>query len=242
MMDSTNSHTVRAYGDELNQITADIARMGGLAEAQIADAVESVARRDALLAQTVITRDSRLDELQREIERKAIRLIALRQPVATDLRRTVAAMKIATDLERTGDLARNIAKRGLSLTDSEPLAPLTRSIERMGKLVAKRMKAVLDAYASSELAGAIDVWNHDDDVDEHYNALFRELLTYMMADPRTITSCAHLLFMAKNLERIGDHATNIAEMIHYEVTGDELEAVRPRQPETDPGLNEEEPR
>lgn len=242
MMDSTNSHTVRAYGDELNQITADIARMGGLAEAQIADAVESVARRDALLAQTVITRDGRLDELQREIERKAIRLIALRQPVATDLRRTVAAMKIATDLERTGDLARNIAKRGLSLTDSEPLAPLTRSIERMGKLVAKRMKAVLDAYASSELAGAIDVWNHDDDVDEHYNALFRELLTYMMADPRTITSCAHLLFMAKNLERIGDHATNIAEMIHYEVTGDELEAVRPRQPETDPGLNEEEPR
>ena len=242
MMDSTNSHTVRAYGDELNQITADIARMGGLAEAQIADAVESVARRDALLAQTVITRDGRLDELQREIARKAIRLIALRQPVATDLRRTVAAMKIATDLERTGDLARNIAKRGLSLTDSEPLAPLTRSIERMGKLVAKRMKAVLDAYASSELAGAIDVWNHDDDVDEHYNALFRELLTYMMADPRTITSCAHLLFMAKNLERIGDHATNIAEMIHYEVTGDELEAVRPRQPETDPGLNEEEPR
>ena len=242
MMDSTNSHTVRAYGDELNQITADIARMGGLAEAQIADAVESVARRDALLAQTVITRDGRLDELQREIERKAIRLIALRQPVATDLRRTVAAMKIATDLERTGDLARNIAKRGLSLTDSEPLAPLTRSIERMGKLVAKRMKAVLDAYASSELAGAIDVWNHDDDVDEHYNALFRELLTYMMADPRTITSCAHLLFMAKNLERIGDHATNIAEVIHYEVTGDELEAVRPRQPETDPGLNEEEPR
>ena len=242
MMDSTNSHTVRAYGDELNQITADIARMGGLAEAQIADAVESVARRDALLAQTVITRDGRLDELQREIERKAIRLIALRQPVATDLRRTVAAMKIATDLERTGDLARNIAKRGLSLTDSEPLAPLTRSIERMGKLVAKRMKAVLDAYASSELAGAIDVWNHDDDVDEHYNALFRELLTYMMADPRTITSCAHLLFMAKNLERIGDHATNIAEKIHSEVTGDELEAVRPRQPETDPGLNEEEPR
>ena len=242
MMDSTNSHPVRAYGDELNQITADIARMGGLAEAQIADAVESVARRDALLAQTVITRDGRLDELQREIERKAIRLIALRQPVATDLRRTVAAMKIATDLERTGDLARNIAKRGLSLTDSEPLAPLTRSIERMGKLVAKRMKAVLDAYASSELAGAIDVWNHDDDVDEHYNALFRELLTYMMADPRTITSCAHLLFMAKNLERIGDHATNIAEVIHYEVTGDELEAVRPRQPETDPGLNEEEPR
>ncbi len=242
MMDSTNQHTVRAYGDELNQITADIARMGGLAEAQVADAVDSVVRRDVALAQTVISRDARLDELQREVERKAIRLIALRQPVATDLRRTVAAMKIATDLERTGDLARNIAKRGLSLADSEPLAPLTRSIERMGKLVAKRMKAVLDAYAAAEVASAIDVWNHDDDVDEHYNALFRELLTYMMADPRTISSCAHLLFMAKNLERIGDHATNIAEMIHYEVTGGELEAARPRLQESDDTFTDEDPR
>lgn len=239
MMDSTNQHTVRAYGDELNQITADIARMGGLAEAQIADAIDSVARRDIALAQTVIARDARLDELQREIERKAIRIIALRQPVATDLRRTVAAMKIATDLERTGDLARNIAKRAISLAEGEALSPLTRSIERMGKLVAKRMKTVLDAYASSELAGALDVWTHDDDVDEHYNSLFRELLTYMMADPRTIASCAHLLFMAKNLERIGDHATNIAEMIHYEVTGGEIETARPKQPESDQTLSEE---
>ena len=241
MMDSTNQHTVRAYGDELNQITADVARMGGLAEAQIADAIESVSRRDAELAQQVIARDARLDELQREIERKAIRLIALRQPVATDLRRTVAAMKIATDLERTGDLARSVAKRGLSLSDLEPLAPLTRSIERMGKLVAKRMKAVLDAYVTSEIAGALDVWSHDDDVDEHYNALFRELLTYRMADPRTITSCAHLLFMAKNLERIGDHATNIAEMIHYEITGDELDTARPRQGADDTPVSEKEP-
>jgi len=241
MMDTTNQHTVRAYGDELNQITADIARMGGLAEAQIADAIEAVSRRDAALAQGVIARDAKLDELQRDIERKVIRLIALRQPVATDLRRAVAAMKIATDLERTGDLARSIAKRSLSLADAEPLAPLTRSIERMGKLVAKRMKAVLDAYTSAEVAGALDVWSHDDDVDEHYNALFRELLTYMMADPRTITSCAHLLFMAKNLERIGDHATNIAEMIHYEVTGDELDAVRPRQSASDADLTPKEP-
>ena len=232
MMDGTNQHTVKAYGEELDQITADVARMGGLAEAQIADAIQSVARRDNALAQAVIARDPRLDEMQREIERKAIRLIALRQPVATDLRRTVAAMKIATDLERTGDLARSVAKRGLLIGEGE-LIPLTRSIERMGKLVAKRLKAVLDAYSAQELEGAMDVWSHDDDVDEHYNALFRELLTYMMGDPRTITSCAHLLFMAKNLERIGDHATNIAEMIHYEVTGDELEAVRPRQGQHD---------
>ena len=233
MMDGTNQHTVKAYGEELDQITADVARMGGLAEAQIADAIQSIARRDNALAQAVIARDPKLDEMQREIERKAIRLIALRQPVATDLRRTVAAMKIATDLERTGDLARSVAKRGLSIPEGE-LTPLTRSIERMGKLVAKRLKAVLDAYSAQELEGAMDVWSHDDDVDEHYNALFRELLTYMMADPRTITSCAHLLFMAKNLERIGDHATNIAEMIYYEVTGEELDAVRPRQGQTDP--------
>ncbi|WP_296816833.1 phosphate signaling complex protein PhoU [Brevundimonas sp.] len=226
-----NQHTVKAYEDELNQLTAEVTRMGGLAEAQIADAVESMARRDIELAQSVITRDARLDEMLRDIERKAIRVIALRQPVASDLRRTVAAMKIANDLERVGDLAKNVAKRGLALIEAEPIAPLTKSIERMGRLVTLRMKAVLDAYASLQVEGALNVWSHDDDVDEHYNALFRELLTYMMADPRTITSCAHLLFMAKNLERIGDHATNIAEMVHYEITGEELGAERPKQSE-----------
>ena len=221
-------HTVKAYGDELNQLTADVARMGGLAEAQIADAVESMARRDIALGEAVIERDKRLDEMLRDIERKAIRLIALRQPVASDLRRTVAAMKIANDLERVGDLAKNVAKRGLALIEAEPIAPLTRSIERMGRLVTLRMKAVLDAYTAQQVEAALNVWSHDDDVDEHYNALFRELLTYMMADPRTITSCAHLLFMAKNLERIGDHATNIAEIIHYELTGETLGVERPK--------------
>lgn len=226
-----NQHTVRAYGEELNQLTADVARLGGLAEAQVVEAVESVARRDAALAQAVMARDLKLDEMQKEIEKKAIRLIALRQPVASDLRRTVAAMKIAGDLERVGDLAKNVAKRGLALIESEPITPLTRSIERMGRLVALRMKAVLDAYTAQEVEGALNVWSHDDDVDEHYNALFRELLTYMMGDPRTISPCAHLLFMAKNLERIGDHATNIAEMVHYEITGVDLDADRPRQAE-----------
>ena len=224
-------HTVKSYGDELNQLTADVARMGGLAEAQIADAVESMARRDIGLGQAVIARDAKLDEMLRDIERKAIRLIALRQPVASDLRRTVAAMKIANDLERVGDLAKNVAKRGLALIEAEPITPLTKSIERMGRLVALRMKAVLDAYTGQQVEAALNVWAHDDDVDEHYNALFRELLTYMMADPRTITSCAHLLFMAKNLERIGDHATNIAEMVHYEITGDDLIDDRPKQAE-----------
>lgn len=222
-------HTVTAYGDELEALTAEVARMGGLAEAQVTAAIDSVARRDVALAQSVMEKDARLDAMQHDIERKAIRLIALRQPMASDLRKALAAMKIAVDLERTGDLAKNIAKRGLALIDGgEPMLPLTRSIERMGRLVSSRLKDVLDAYTASEIAGAVAVWEHDDEIDEHYNALFRELLTYMMGDPRTIAACAHLLFMAKNLERIGDHATNLAETIHYELTGDELTGDRPK--------------
>ena len=223
-----NQHTVKAYGDELNQITAEVARMGGLAEAQVSDAIDSVARRDVALARAVVDRDLKLDALQRDIERKAIRLIALRQPVASDLRRTLGAMKMASDLERTGDLAKNIAKRALILAEAEPMQPLTRSIERMGRLVSTRLRDVLDAYTASELDRAVAVWQTDDEVDEHYNALFRELLTYMMGDPRTITACTHLLFMAKNLERIGDHATNIAETVHYEITGEEMLGERPK--------------
>ncbi|RZJ17140.1 MAG: phosphate signaling complex protein PhoU [Brevundimonas sp.] len=229
-----NQHTVKAYGDELNQLTAEVARMGGLAEAQVADAVESVARRDVALARAVVERDARLDALHRDIERKAIRLIALRQPMASDLRRALAAMKLAVDLERTGDLAKSIGKRALILAEGEPMQPLTRSIERMGRLVSTRLREVLDAYTASEVDRALAVWNTDDEVDEHYNALFRELLTYMMGDARTIGACTHLLFMAKNLERIGDHATNIAETIHYEITGEEILGDRPRWTPTTP--------
>ena len=180
------------------------------------------------MVQTVIERDLKLDALDAEIERRSIRLIALRQPVAQDLRRTVAAMKIAQNLERIGDLAKNIAKRGAVLADSEPITPLTRSIERMGRLVATRLKDVLDAYTSNDLERAVSVWSQDDEVDEHYDSLFRELLTYMMGDPRTITAGAHLLFIAKNLERIGDHATNIAEIVHYQISGEDLPAERPK--------------
>ncbi|MGV9010411.1 phosphate signaling complex protein PhoU [Brevundimonas sp.] len=233
-----NQHTVKAYGDELNQLTAEVARMGGLAEAQVADAVDSVARRDVALARAVVERDAKLDAMHREIEKKAIRLIALRQPVASDLRRALASMKLAVDLERTGDLAKNISKRALILAEGEPMQPLTRSIERMGKLVSMRLRDVLDAYAAGEIDRAIAVWNTDDEVDEHYNSLFRELLTYMMGDPRTISACTHLLFMAKNLERIGDHATNIAETIYYEITGQEFTGERPRwNPEDQPGAD-----
>ncbi|MGZ3272790.1 MAG: phosphate signaling complex protein PhoU [Caulobacteraceae bacterium] len=221
-------HTVKAYSEELNSLTAEVVRLGGLAEAQVADSIVAFTRRDLTVAQTVIERDDRLDTLEADIEKKAIRLIALRQPVAQDLRRTVAAMKFSAQLERCGDLAKNISKRVMVLAESEPLTPLTRSIERMGNLVAARLKDVLDAYTSGNLDRAVAVWARDDEVDEHYNSLFRELLTYMMADPRTINSCAHLLFIAKNLERIGDHATNLAEIVYYEITGEDLISERPK--------------
>ncbi|HWU15933.1 MAG TPA: phosphate signaling complex protein PhoU, partial [Caulobacter sp.] len=180
------------------------------------------------LAQQVVARDERLDTLQGEIERKAFRLIALRQPMAVDLRHAVAALKISMSLERCGDMAKNIGKRALILTEADPMSALTRSIERMGRLVQGRLKDVLDAYTASDLQRAIGVWGRDEEVDEHYNAIFRELLTYMMGDPRTINPCAHLLFVAKNLERIGDHATNIAEIIHFELTGEEIISQRPK--------------
>jgi len=223
-----NEHIVRSYEDELNSLAAECVRMGGLCEAQVADAVTGVVKRNQELAAAVVLRDDKLDEAERDIERKTIRLIALRQPVADDLRRAVAAMKVANNLERCGDLAKNIAKRTLVIIESDPLTPLTRSIERMGKLVLGRLSSVLDAYSRSDLERALAVWSQDDEVDEHYNSLFRELLTYMMADPRTITACAHMLFVAKNLERIGDHATNIAEIIHYEITGAEMVGGRPK--------------
>jgi len=221
-------HTVKAFDEELDAMTAELARMGGLAEAEVADAIHAIANSDLALATSVIARDSRLDVLEREVERRAIRLFALRQPVADDLRHTVAAMKIGSNLERVGDLAKNIAKRAVVIVETEPVTPLTSSIERMGDLVTDRLKTVLDALASRDVEAAVQVWKNDHEIDEHYDSIFRELLTYMMGDPRTIAACAHLLFVAKNLERIGDHATNIAEILYYQITGVELTDERPK--------------
>jgi phosphate transport system protein len=225
-------HTVRAYGEKLEQLVADLQRMGGLAESQTADAMSAIVRRDTDLAQAVIDRDAKLDFAHREIEKKATLLLALRQPMAHDLREVLSAMKIAADLERIGDLARNIAKRTLVLNQAEPVQ-LTRGIERMGRIAGVRLKDVLDAYAQRSVAGAVHVWSQDDEIDALYNSLFRELLTYMMEDPRTIGSCAHLLFVAKNIERIGDHSTNIAEVLHYLITGQEFMVERPKADETE---------
>jgi phosphate transport system protein len=223
-----NEPWLKSGEDMIEPLVAEVARLGGLAEAQIADSVDAIVRRDVPLAQSVIGRDGKLDALQAEIERKAIDLIATRQPTGRALRRTVASFKIAMNLERCGDLARNIAKRAVVVSESEPFTPVTRSIERMGRLVAGRLKDVLDAYTAGELDKAFTVWSRDEEVDEHYNSLFRELLTYMMGDPRTITPGAHFLFIAKNLERIGDHATNIAEIVYYQLSGESLNQPRPK--------------
>ena len=218
----------RSYQAELRQLVAEVIRMGGLAEAQVVDAVDAVVRRDVPLAQALIVRDLRLDTLQSEVERRALSLIANHRPGEADLRRAISTLKLAMNLERCGDLARNIAKRSLVLSAGEPLLPLTGAIERMGRLVSARLREVLDAYAAGDVEPAIDVWRRDGEVDEHYESLFRELLSMMAASPGSVAAGAHLLFVAKNLERIGDHATNIAEIVQYEITGEEMITARPK--------------
>ncbi len=218
----------RTYQAELRQLVAEVIRMGGLAEAQVVDAVDAVVRRDVPLAQALIVRDLRLDTLQSEVERRALDLIATHQPGHADLRRAISTLKLAMNLERCGDLARNIAKRSLVLSAGEPLLPLTGAIERMGRLVSARLREVLDAYAAGDVEPALDVWRRDGEVDEHYESLFRELLSLMTNHPGSVAAGAHLLFIAKNLERIGDHATNIAEILHFQMTGQELIGERPK--------------
>jgi phosphate transport system protein len=220
-------HIVKAYDQALDHLSSDLAKMGGLAESQVNDAISAIVRRDTALAQAVIQRDVKIDAAQKEVEKRCTSLLSLRQPIANDLREVMAAWKISSDLERVGDLAKNIAKRTLVINQSDPIQ-LTRSIERMGRLAAAHLKQVLDAYSSREVAPALAIWFQDEDIDAHYNSLFRELLTYMMEDPRTISPCAHLLFVAKNIERIGDHSTNIAETLHYLVTGEEITSERPK--------------
>lgn len=220
-------HTVKSYADELEGLTHEVSRMGGLAETAVNDALAAVVRRDTNLAQSVIDRDRRIDAAERDVEHRAIKLFALRHPLAADLRVVIAGWRISSELERIGDLAKNIAKRTLILNQSEPLQVI-RSVERMGRIASSHLKQVLDAYTDRDVDVAVGVWMQDEGVDAHYNSLFRELLTYMLEDTRTIGACAHLLFVAKNIERIGDHCTNIAENIHFLVTGEELAAERPK--------------
>ncbi|MCK0197997.1 phosphate signaling complex protein PhoU [Ancylobacter sp. 6x-1] len=221
-------HIVSSFDADLKDLGRKVVEMGGQAERLVADSVAALVKRDAELAQKVIVLDGPVDLLQREIEEKAILTIARRQPLANDLREIVAAMRVANDLERIGDLAKNTAKRVLALTGEFHPQKLVRGVEHMSGLVLEQLKEVLDAYASRNDAAAVEVWKRDGDVDVLYTSLFRELLTYMMEDPRNISLCTHLLFCAKNIERIGDHATNIAETLHYLVTGQILADERPK--------------
>jgi phosphate transport system protein len=220
-------HTVKAFTDQLEALASSVARMGGLAEAQLAEAIDAIARRDTGRAENVIGGDKRIDELQQQIEDQALELLALRQPMAVDLRETLAALKSASELERIGDLAKNIAKRAIVL-NREPPIRLTQSLARMGGQTLSQLKLVLDSYSDRDAEAAEAVWHQDGEIDEMYNSLFRELLTYMMEDPRTIGLCTHLLFVAKNIERTGDHATNIAEVVYHMVTGGHLDTDRPK--------------
>ncbi|MBT4427869.1 MAG: phosphate signaling complex protein PhoU [Rhodospirillaceae bacterium] len=220
-------HTVKSYDEELNQMTGTILRMGGMVEQQLAEAITALVKRDPELAARVIQDDKLVDRLEHEVDHLVMRLLALRQPMAVDLRLITASLKISSDLERIGDYAANVAKRAGALSQVEPMRPVV-VIPRMSLIVQGMIKDVLDAYMGRDVDKALDVWRRDEEVDEIYNSLFRELLTYMMEDPRHITPCTHLLFIAKNIERMGDHATNIAETISFLVTGTPLDEVRPK--------------
>ncbi len=226
---SNTSHIVTSFDEELGVLSQRIAEMGGLAEQAASDAIQALVNRDVAQAQAVIAGDRRLDQLQRDVEEKAVLMIARRQPMARDLREIMAAIHIANDLERVGDLAKNTAKRVIAIEDNFGSQRLVAGVEHMSDLSLAQLKDVLDAFASHDLPAALAVWEQDNEIDAMYTSLFRELLTYMMEDPRNITFCTHLLFCAKNIERIGDHATNIAETLYYVVTGNTLADERPKQ-------------
>ncbi len=220
-MSKLAEHIVSGYDEDLDSLTTNLSKMGSLAENMVDDAIRSVKKRDDDLAQSVIQRDTDMNNLQTIIDDDAMRVLALRHPMATDLRRTIGAIRIANDLERIGDLAEGIARRAISLNEIERIE-LAKGVTRMGKLVKIQLSRTLDAYLRNDVDGAIKVWLGDEDIDEMYNSIFRELLTYMMSDPRTISGCASLLFVAKNLERIGDHTTNISEVIYFTANGSPL--------------------
>ncbi|MHB2168675.1 phosphate signaling complex protein PhoU [Alsobacter sp. R-9] len=224
----SDHHIVSAFDAELADLQRLIAEMGGIAEKMQADAIDALSRQDLSLAQSLIGVDQKLDALQREVEEKAILTIARRQPMAVDLRDVIATIRIANDLERVGDLVKNMGKRILAMEGQFPPQKLLAGINHMSLLALSQFKAVIDAYTQRDAQAALAVWQRDGEIDNLYNSVFRELLTYMMEDPRNIGFCTHLLFGAKNIERIGDHATNIAETVYYLVTGESLSVDRPK--------------
>jgi phosphate transport system protein len=222
------SHILSAYDEDLKYLNRRISEMGGLAEQMCGDAVRALVNSDSALAQKVISDDVILDTAEREIQEKAIVTIARRQPVAGDLREIIGVLRIASDLERVGDLGKNTAKRVIAVQGTGVPRKLARGLEHLSDLALVQLKEVLDVFSNRSVQKAEAIRLRDEEIDAMYTSLFRELLTYMMEDPRNITTCTHLLFCAKNIERIGDHATNIAETIYYIATGAAPEGERPK--------------
>jgi phosphate transport system protein len=255
----SNGHTLRFFDDELNGLKSNVAHLGSLTEVQVRHSVRAILNFEADLATSVVAQNDELHAVKRELEKEIVRIIALRQPLANDLRLTIAAMKMAAILERVGDFASNIAKRAIVLADPStesglgrsildrvsaisnsakqtigvsskelPLAQLNVAVSELGVLVSDRLKHAVDAYAEGSLHPAMNVWEADQEIDDRYCSLISDLLANMIGNPRCVPSCSHLLFVAKNLERIGDYATNIAEIVHYEHVGESVEAIRPK--------------
>ena len=220
-MNQPTAHTVKSFDDDLRQLRAMIGEMGGLAKAQIDHSTTALVERNVEIAQSAVESDARIDRLETEVEQLAITTIARRAPLADDLREIVAALKISAIIERIGDYAKNNAKRSTAIASDSPMQPMV-IIPEMARLVSRMVDDALDAYARRDAVLARDVWQRDARVDEYYNSLFRALLTFMMENPQLITQSTHLLFIAKNLERMGDHATNVAEVVYYSATGEHL--------------------
>ena len=221
-------HTLKRFDEELERLSATISEMGGLTEAQFAQSLEALRDGDSEAAERVIVDDARVDALDVAVQEQTVKLLALRQPMAVDLRVIISSIKIAAALERIADYAKNTAKRSIVLAQATAPAAAVGGIERLGRLVRAALKDVLDAFAHGDVDKAHDVWQRDEEIDQVYTGLFREILTYMMEDPRNITSCTHLLFMAKNIERAGDHVTNIAELVSFRITGQNFVEARPK--------------
>ena len=224
MANSGKEHIVSSYNDELVALAQTIAEMGGQVEDAIDNGTKALLKLDRELADVTIIADQRIDDMQRRIDDMAVSMIARRQPMASDLRAIVTSIHVASDLERVGDMAKQLARRSLKLEGMSLQPTFYNGVKNMTALVQRQIKEALDAYSNRDAAAAIEVCNRDDEVDAMHTSLFRELLTYMMEDPRNITTCTHLLFCAKSLERSGDHATNIAERAYYLQTGKQLTA------------------
>lgn len=227
-----SNHTVKAFDEELGALTRKVNEMGGIAEAMLVEAMDALLKSDQEKAESVVRRDKQLDALQQEIEDMAVVLIAKRQPMAQDLRHVMGTIRIAGDIERIGDLFKNIGKRVRAMEATRVGTRTLSGIQNMANMVQGQLKMVLDSFSQNRPDLARAVWMRDGEVDALHNSLFRELLTYMMEDPRAISFCAHLLFIAKNVERVGDHATNIAETVHLIETGEALAGPRPKAEQT----------